>query len=547
MLPLQKMTSRKNKSAPQHRQLLRILGITLFMLAVVRTSNSFSGMTGQLSDIAKNSYEGQAALHLQKKGVITGFPDGTFRGQNPVNRAEAVKMLLLAGNYTLRQIQNTGNFPDIQPGAWYEQFALNGVEKNIMAGYPDGTFGPSKSVLRAEFIKMLSNAFLVETSLPYHYTDVPIDAWYSEFAGTADKYNLFLYDKEQLLPSAPMSREEVAWAIYQMLIFKNYGFVVRTPFDYTFTSQPKVPSSLHAAANSSSAIASSSVSSVTPAVQIQSSSSSSSVSRAAKPQYCIDSDISTNYPNGYNPNKKGIAMNLLMASEENTFVDTCRANTNVLLEFYCNENGYLAAEQINCSISCIDGACSANPIITSDNDEVDPRRPTGTLSSASSVASSASSVLRCTDTDATHRFTTGENGYAKGTTNGYDTEKKAISETDTCINPATVKEFYCSTAGNVLNRTIYCKNGCENGACVSPGETGACSDTDASTMYPSGKDFTQKARIFVQHPEEGNFTDEDYCESPTQLNEFYCGTNGRVGRYIQTCNCEDGVCVSPIE
>ena len=301
----------------------------LMLVSVLHSSNQL--VVGQLSDVSKNSYEGQAALYLQQRGVISGFPDGSFRGSNPVNRVEAAKMLLLAGDYTMRQIQNTGTYADIEPGAWYEQFALNAVDRGIMAGYPNSTFGPSRAVIRAEFLKMLSNAFEIETHLPFHYTDVPTDAWYSEFAGAAEKYNLFLYDKTEMLPSAPMSREEVVWGIYQMFVHRNYNLVVRTPFDYAFTTEPKVPDTLHAAASSSQ--------SSVPTV-------SSSVSSVPTTTYCDDSDQTGAFPNGFNLNQKGTATNKLMTSN-NTFTDSCRNNSNVLLEFFCNDNGYIDAEQVN--------------------------------------------------------------------------------------------------------------------------------------------------------------------------------------------------------
>lgn len=529
------------KSQPHNTgEHFRILASAFCIFGLVLISllqDTKSVFVGQLSDVTQNSYEGQAALYLQERGVISGFPDGTFRGQNAVNRVEAAKMLLLAGNFTLRQIQSNTNYRDIQAGAWYEQFALNAVDKGIMAGYPDGSFGPDKTVIRAEFLKMITNAFQIERNLAFHYNDVPTDAWYSEYAGAAEKYNLFLYDKNQLLPSAPMSRDEVAWAMYQMLVLRSYDFVIRTPFDYAFTTTPKTPDTLHAAASSSSQ------SSVSVASSSVVSSAASSVRIA---QYCTDSDQSNTYPDGYDVNKKGTAHNLLMSAETNSFTDECRTNSNVLLEFYCNEDGYLAAAQINCPINCEDGACSAKPRDT--EEEVDPRRPTGTLSSSSSssitssTTSSEQTFTGCSDTDTTGRFTTGKNIYTKGTTNGLQSDTSRLAITDICKDNVKLTEYYCQ-GEYLVSEEVLCSLGCSNGACVSPGTTGSCVDQDANSTYPDGKNFTVKSRIYVDHPEEGNVSYEDNCKESQLLEEFYCATNGRVGRYTQVCNCVDGVCV----
>lgn len=519
------------------RALAGICSISFLLLLVLILNTKTAGLTGQLSDVNQSSYEGQAAFYLQKRGVISGFPDGTFRGDNPVNRVEAAKMLLLAGNYTLSRLDNTDSWPDIQPGAWYEQFALNAVAKDIIAGYPDGTFGPSRTVIRAEFLKMLANTFKMETDLPYHYTDVPPNAWYSTYAGMAEKYNLFLYDESALLPSAPMSREEVAWAIYQMFMQRSYNLVIRTPFDYVATSDPRLPNqteteTMHGAAPENPSASSSSV--------FSNLTNTSSQSAAA---YCQDSD-------GFDINTRGTAVNLLM-TQNNSFTDTCKGN-NILFEYYCNENGYLTGEDVNCSVSCVNGACSGET--TDEAEEIDPRRPTGTLKVSSSSSSSypdpdfyESPIEKevftgCNDTDSTHRFTDGNNIYARGTTNGQSGNNVA-DETDTCQNSSMLREFYCAPDNQIQSEDVTCELGCEDGACVSPGTDGTCMDMDADPEYANGRNFNVKSRIFVIHPEEGNFTGEDYCESPALLNEYVCARDGRVGLYKEACDCLDGACV----
>lgn len=510
------------------------------MLVAILSGEGFKFTTGQLTDVATNSYEGQAANYLQKHGIISGFPDGTFRGQKPVNRVEAAKILLLAGNYTLRTIENTGEFPDIEKNSWYEQFALNAVEKSIVNGYPNGTFGPAKPVLRSEFLKMLSRAFVLENAEPFHFEDVPEDAWFSEYAGAAEKYNLLLYDKAQLLPSAPMSREEVAWAVYQMLIHRSYSLVIRTPFDFSFSTPAKTSMVLHAAASSQSSVHS---------TFAQTSSPQSSASSAAQilKQYCVDSDQTSSFPNGYNIYTQGAAMNLTMNDGQNTFTDLCHTESNRLTEFYCNDAGYLAAEQVVCPFGCASGECIIQPIQESSSN--DPRRPTAASATSStntaptSAFASSTASLGCSDTDATHRFYKGENIYTKGTTNGLAQSGERVIATDVCINENALQEFFCSENNIVEELQTNCPQGCTNGACISPGYVGSCADVDQSEMYPDGKDFTRKTRIYVSHPEEGNYTNEDYCTSSTQLTEFYCGENGRVGRYTKRCTCQDGICI----
>ncbi|KKW44076.1 MAG: hypothetical protein UY90_C0021G0007, partial [Candidatus Peregrinibacteria bacterium GW2011_GWA2_54_9] len=210
------------------------VGAILTVLTIVTVSRARENATTAktLSDINPFSYEGIAALYLQRNGVIDGYPDGTFRGYLSVQRVEAAKMLLLAAKYEVLDLKNNKHFPDIEAKSWYEKFALSAVQHGLMHGYPDGTFGPALTINRAEFLKMLTNAFALEQNIPYSYKDAPPKEWFARYAGIAEKYNLFLYDQERLFPAGLMTRDEVAWAIYQILLFKELGTVVATPFDF---------------------------------------------------------------------------------------------------------------------------------------------------------------------------------------------------------------------------------------------------------------------------------------------------------------------------
>ena len=204
----------------------------LFTIGLGISKNQSPNLSAStLSDIDPLSYEGIAALYLQREGIIEGYPDGTFRGYTAVNRVEGAKMLLIAGKYEILSLVNNGRFPDVQSEEWYERYAMNAVRYGLMQGYPNGTFGPSFTVNRAEFLKMLTGAFELDQNVPFSYIDVPPNSWFAKYAGIAQKYNLFLYDQDRLFPAGLMTRDEVAWAIYQILIFKEVGTVVATPFD----------------------------------------------------------------------------------------------------------------------------------------------------------------------------------------------------------------------------------------------------------------------------------------------------------------------------
>ena len=108
-------------------------------------------------------------------------------------------------------------FPDVVDGQWYTKFVITAANKGIIKGYPDGTFRPADQVKTAEFLKMLSLTFGLELKMDFGYSDVPADSWFAPYAGIAQKYNLFPDRSSLLSPEKPLSRGDVAVAIYQYL------------------------------------------------------------------------------------------------------------------------------------------------------------------------------------------------------------------------------------------------------------------------------------------------------------------------------------------
>ena len=97
---------------------------------------------------------------LYDQGITGGFPDGTYRPEDRVTRAEIAVFLLKAthgAGYSPPQ-PSDGSFNDIAghwAEAWIDQLKLEG----IAAGYPDSTYRPENLVTRAEMAVFLVNSF----------------------------------------------------------------------------------------------------------------------------------------------------------------------------------------------------------------------------------------------------------------------------------------------------------------------------------------------------------------------------------------------------
>lgn len=93
--------------------------------------------------------------------IVEGYPEGSFRPDAPVTRAEAMKMLALGARLSLSEgsgSTTTSAFSDVQPNDWFAPYVLLGASRGIVQGYGDGTFGPHRPITRAEATAMIVRA-----------------------------------------------------------------------------------------------------------------------------------------------------------------------------------------------------------------------------------------------------------------------------------------------------------------------------------------------------------------------------------------------------
>ena len=90
----------------------------------------------------------------EHKAYIFGYPDGTVRPNGEITRAEAAALLARLLEIESIGSAEAPSFPDT-PSAWYNKAINAVVQRGIMKGYPDGTFKPNDAITRAEFTQMI--------------------------------------------------------------------------------------------------------------------------------------------------------------------------------------------------------------------------------------------------------------------------------------------------------------------------------------------------------------------------------------------------------
>ncbi|WP_171681689.1 S-layer homology domain-containing protein [Paenibacillus planticolens] len=180
-----------------------------------------------LKDIAghKANAEIMEAVAL---GFVSGYPDGTFKPDANVTRAEFATMLMKALQSQAVADDTTMNFADVdQIGSWAREFVSKAVKLKIIEGYDDLTFRPNANISHAEMIAMVIRASGLRTdnAKPTSFADAAdIPPWANPSVSKAAETGIIIVGglpDNKFAPQALSTRAEAASAIVRMLKVKK--------------------------------------------------------------------------------------------------------------------------------------------------------------------------------------------------------------------------------------------------------------------------------------------------------------------------------------
>ena len=129
-----------------------------------------------------------AAQDLAKYGIMNGFPDGTFRLEEDVTRAQIVKMIMTA--LGKEDFKGSGIvFSDVSKQHWAKDYIEGAVVEGIVNGFTDGMFRPEDNVTKYQAIKM------VVCMLGYDRLDSQPFEYPKDYLDTATDFDLVSIDE----------------------------------------------------------------------------------------------------------------------------------------------------------------------------------------------------------------------------------------------------------------------------------------------------------------------------------------------------------------
>ena len=108
--------------------------------------------TNRYSDVAATSWYNTAVSTLSFMGIITGYPDGTFRPNAAITRAE---FAAIAARFDSNGDKTAAKFSDIA-NHWAKDEISIAYNNGWITGYPNGTFGPQRDITRAEAMTLVN-------------------------------------------------------------------------------------------------------------------------------------------------------------------------------------------------------------------------------------------------------------------------------------------------------------------------------------------------------------------------------------------------------
>lgn len=153
---------------------------TALLSSAFATTASAQGVV--FTDVPETNVHYDNIYNLVNREVVSGYPDGTYQPARHLTRAEAAVILTNALGLETTEVTDPG-FPDVKKGAYYFDEVAALVDYGVISGYDNGNFGPNDKLTRAQMAVLLSMAYNLYTleEKETPFKDVKPGTWYDAY------------------------------------------------------------------------------------------------------------------------------------------------------------------------------------------------------------------------------------------------------------------------------------------------------------------------------------------------------------------------------
>lgn len=226
---------------------LMALGITAGTVApLVAPAPAFAQTT--FTDVPSNYWANPFIAELARRQIIAGFPDNTFRPEQPVTRAQFAAIVSKAFQKTSER--PASQFADVPANYWANTAIQEAYTRGFLAGYPGNRFEPAQNIPREQVLVSIANGLDYSVSgaaagvLSQYYSDANNISSYAvnPVAAATQRQIVVNYPNIKFLnPGQTATRADVAAFIYQALVNSGQATAINSPYVVAGTGQPTTP------------------------------------------------------------------------------------------------------------------------------------------------------------------------------------------------------------------------------------------------------------------------------------------------------------------
>ena len=211
-----------------------VQGSVDYVASDVEAPETPPGKPSAFKDLPASHWAKNYIQALSAKGVIAGFPDGTFKPNDIVTRAQFAAIINKA--FAPGAKRAAIDFNDVRTSYWGYQAITTASRSGFLSGYPNNTFKPEQRIPRVQVLVSLANGLELtaanQNSLSFYNDASQIPSWARDSVSAATvKQVVVNYPTLKLLkPNNQATRAEVAAFVYQAMVNAGRAEVIPSAY-----------------------------------------------------------------------------------------------------------------------------------------------------------------------------------------------------------------------------------------------------------------------------------------------------------------------------
>ncbi|MEJ8305607.1 S-layer homology domain-containing protein [Saccharibacillus sacchari] len=195
--------------------------LTEYWLGGLQAGNGYRLQVSAVSSAGESALSAEILWTAPEQGAhihyIFGYPDGTFRPERSISRAEmaAIMTRIMIGNEVPQAA--SGRYADVQVSHWAAGYVGKAADLGVMNGTPSGMFQPERAITRGELAVIMARFRNLEPIAGANFSDTA-GHWADGYIRAAAEAGLLKgYTNGTFRPDEPIARAELVTAVNRML------------------------------------------------------------------------------------------------------------------------------------------------------------------------------------------------------------------------------------------------------------------------------------------------------------------------------------------